>query len=302
MARLLVGVLTCASVAAPAGYQQGSVAFAGNAASSHKTTWVVEYIRDTGNPKAHLVGQVTNGTDGSETPVIALWSLKRSGAYPPTLIVGAGGYLAPQTNAGGSPVGCNALPLQPAPVCEAYTGGFTFLKFEVPPSLAAITRVLVVLVGDDRVVKAKLMPENVGWRMVTLKRKVTLLRARDVADLYASSASETVEHFTHAAAPGGDRGSLAIGALPCRTALGIVSAGHGQAKLSGGSQPKNAVCGAGGPVVVDAAAQRATTWRLAGDVWGTTTSASGTPASSLVVKSVTTSPQDVRLLVVDGPF
>jgi hypothetical protein len=176
------------------------------------------------------------------------------------------------------------------------------LRFEVPPDVVDVTRVLVVLVGDDRVVKAKVMPKNEGWRMVTLKRKVTLLRARDVADLYVSSASETIEHFTHAAAPGGDRGSMAIGALPCRGIPGTVSAGHGLASLTGGTHSEAAGCGASGPGVVDAVATHATTWRLSGDVWGTTSSGSGTLVSPLVVKTVTTSPQDVRLLVVDGPF
>lgn len=296
-ARMAVLSLFCVVVLAPSAVAVGPTAGAG---TDHRATRVVEFIRDNHDVNASLAASVTTGNDGSDSDALALWSYGRDGtSSPPSIFVGTGGYLAPETNATGKRTGCVSLPVQPAPVCQSRRAGFTFAQLTVPPHEQSVVRIVVVLVGDDRTMGARLLPESTGWRMVTLKRKVTVLRARDVADTWVYSTSETVEHFTHAQAVGGPHGSMAIAGLPCRVAGNAVSTGQGAATLTGAATPRSLSCGASGRIAESAVATRGTTWRLQGDVWGTTES--GLQVDS-TVKNQVPSTQDIRLLVVDGPF
>jgi hypothetical protein len=81
----------------------------------------------------------------------------------------------------------------------------------------------------------------------------------------ARAGGYSVERFRSASARGGRYGSYVHADLPC------LLAGHGDAVLSGGAWPMPMSCTAMSPGVAFTETDRATTWRLAGDVTGLTT-------------------------------
>ncbi|MCU1589608.1 MAG: hypothetical protein JWP11_864 [Frankiales bacterium] len=239
------------------------------------------------------------GTAGYSTAPVAFWVLDRAGQpiERPDLVVQPAGVFAPQTNATGSPAGCTTLPVQPETVCESRAGNLVFVDVTIPASRTDARRLVIGLVADDRLTQVSRPARGSGWHGGLIHRRLQLLRAADVADLYVSSNSQTIEHFTHATAAGGSGGSLAVAAVPCQS-LSTAQTGQGSAQLTGGTRPVGLGCAPGSTVISGAAASRSTIWALAGDVWGTTNTAAQLNAGV----ALTTSPEDIRLLVVNGPF
>ncbi len=271
-----------------------------HAAVPHQVTRVVEFVRTSTADSTHLRAIIDNGSN-VESSLVGLWLLTSRGAVAqePWLAVKQGGYQAPEARVNGQGLGCRSLPIQPAPVCESRIGSFWGVGLNVPDErFPDVQRVLAVIAGDDRVIRTRLLADSKGWRMRVLPNRVTLLRARDVSDTFVYSSSETVEHFTHASAEGSRAGSMTMAALPCRSAGSGPAAGYGGAVLKGGSAPKKLSCKEGANFM-SAVARGATEWQLSGDVWGTT--ASGIHVTGLV-EALTMSAEDVRLLVVQGPF
>lgn len=275
-----------------------SVAEPSSATTSYRTTTVVEFVRTTDEP-SHLAMHFTNGTDGSVSAAVGIWVLGGSTRLLESgLLVLPGGYLAPETNADGK-IGCVLLPVRPVTLCESRVGGQLIVDLSIDTKGPRdARRVVLGFVGDSRLFSVALTSANRGWRMVRLQRRVGIKRTQDLAGTYAISASESVEHFTGASLPGGRFGSLAVAALPCRDfGLGLPTTGRGSAVLAGAPAPIPMGC-PNGVSVAGALARGATTWVLHGDVYGTTSSGlQVTPR----VNAVSYSPEDVRLMTVDGP-
>ena len=260
---------------------------------------VVELIRTTNGP-SHLQVAFTNGSDGSISAAVGLWTLTAAGTPSGTgLIVTPGGHLAPQSNQTGPATGCVVLPVRPPTLCESRVAGVAVVDLSLDTTSARETsKIVLAFVGDKRSFSAKLDSSTTGWRMLSLVRRVQVQRTQDLGGAYAISASEGVEHFTGATLPGGTFGSLTIAALPCRELSDGQSTGRGNATLTGGASPVPLGC-PDGPSLAGAGSRRQTSWKFQGDVYGTT--AAGIQVTNKAME-VSSSPEDVRLLTVDGPF
>jgi hypothetical protein len=267
------------------------------AAARHTVARVYSYTR-TAEDSA-LAVRVYNGSAGFSTAPTAIWLLDDQGVLvsDPILFVLPAGTAAPKTNATGSEAGCRSLPAQPELVCESRAAGYVALQLKV--TNPAVHRVVVGLVGDDRVINVGGPARNSGWRGGLTRGRLQLLRATDVSDLYVSSNSQTIEHFSRATLTGGVEGSLAVAAAACRDAAGVKT-GHGSASLTGSTKATAISCDLNGTVVTGAYAPRRTTWTLAGDIWATNYTAEQITVATADFVSYTA--QDVRLMVASGPF
>ena len=273
--------------------------FAAPALGSQFVRQVVEFTR-VGPPTSQLAVNFSNGTDGSISAALAFWMQNRHAAITGWgLLVTPGGYQTPETNATGSKLGCVTLPAQPALVCQSRVGGGIHGEITIDPQRTNTTAVVMAFVGDRRLLQVQLAPGSSGWVMHPLNRTVRILRTQDLHDTYLISASESIEHFQNASLPGGSHGSLVAVGVPCRgLAEAPIATGYGNATLSGGGQAQQLNCPSG-PIFAFAAAHKATTWQLTGDIWGSTNSAIQL-TGKLQANSV--SSEDVRMLEVDGPF
>ena len=274
-----------------------------NAAPVTPPTFVRQVVvfQRVAHDSSHLAVSYTNGTDGSMSAVVGIWGLDDPGKLTAAaLAVTPGGYQAPETNATGATLGCSTLGTKPALLCESRVGGTTAGHLTLDTSKATDTRRLVMaLVGDRRVLNVHLDAGARGWTMHRVSRVVRLIRTQDLQDTYVISAGESVEHFQEAHLPGGAHGSVVATAVPCRSAPSVeVAAGYGGATLDGATQPVRLQC-PNGPITAFANTRKTTGWHLHGDVWGST--ASGNQATS-DVRDNTASPEDIRMLEVDGPF
>lgn len=270
------------------------------AAAAPAGSGTVVFLTRTTNAPSVLEAKYSAGTDGRSSSAVGFWSLDGRGqALEGGMAVTSGGYQAPETNPAGGPIGCVTLPVKPAPVCESRVGGVVFGTFRLETAGSAGPRKLVIaFAGDPRLFKISLTSASRGWTLARSARGVRLKRTQDSQGTYVVSSSEGVERFEEATLPGGSRGSLAVAALPCRTFPGGASTGTGEAVLEGGDEPQPLSC-PGGPVQAIDQSRARTAWTLRGPVIGVT--ASGIQATG-AVGAVSSSSQDVRLLVVDGPF
>ena len=260
---------------------------------------VIVFTRTTNGPSVLRV-DYSAGTDGRRSSALGYWSLdSRDELLDGGVSVTTGGYMAPETNASGAPIGCVTLPVKPAPICESRVGGANFGSFQIETSDSTGQQKLVLAFsGDPRLLNVKLAPSTRGWSLVRLARHVQLRRTQDTQGTYVLSASEGVEHFEGTSLRGSRRGSLAVAALPCRVFPGGITSGTGDARLEGGREPKPLGCPSG-PVQAVSHARAGTTWTLSGQVLGVTASGIQVTGALGIVSS---SSQDVRLMVVDGPF
>ena len=272
--------------------------FAAPALGSQFVRQVVEFTR-VGPPASQLDVNFTNGTDGSISAALGIWDLNRQAAITGWgLLVTPGGYQTPETNATGSKLGCVTLPAQPALVCQSRVGGSTHGEITVDPRRTNNTSTVVMaFVGDKRLLQVQLKSDSSGWVMHRLNRAVRILRTQDLHDTYLISSSESVEHFQHANLPGGPHGSLVAAGIPCR-GIAAAATGYGAATLAGGAHTQQLNCPSG-PIFAFAVARKTTDWQLAGDVWGSTTSAIQLTGA---LQENSASSEDVRMLEVDGPF
>ncbi len=282
LALLLTGVAFPASGAEPATFE-------------HRAYGFVRTI----DTETRLKVDFANGTGGEISSAIVLWGLDDAGRLSTSgLLRGSGGYFAPETNPTGSPIGCVTLPVKPAPVCESRLGGVSSGSFGLETEQRSDTRrVIVVLIGDKRLMKIKLAREARGWTMRRLPGRVHVLRTQDLSNPYVVSAGESVEHFTSAQVTTQARSSVAFAGLPCRSTPAGAT-GFGKAILAGGGEQLSLGCPSG-PFTGFAVAKAKAKWSLSGDVVGSTNS--GAQVTSQV-DARTLSPGDFRLIVVDGPF
>lgn len=262
-------------------------------------TSVVELIRTSDGP-THLALNLTNGTDGTVSAVVGLWLLKDPQVLANSgLLVTPGGYQAPETNATGAPLGCVALPIRPATLCESRSGGTTLAALTLDTvSRNDVRRIVLAFVGDARLFSVGLARESRGWQLRRIARRVGIKRTQDIEGTYVITSSESIEHFRRTSLRGGTRGSLATAALPCRPIGDSASTGSGYAQLTGGPSTIQMGC-PDGRVLASSTTSRGTRWQLEGDVYGTTYAGRPVDGSAQLIAPAA---EDIRLLVVDGPF
>ena len=293
-------VAACAALAAccSAPAARAQVSPSSDAARAHTVSRVYSFTRVPVSIDRAFRLRVVVGTAGFTTAPVAIWLLNRRGdlVTSPSLVVSPAGVFAPEAGAMGSKLGCRSLPVQPETVCEARVGYTSTIEVTLPASLSAVHRVVVALVADDRTIHVDMPPPASGWGSRQTAGRVRLLRAADVADTYVSTNSQTVEHFTRATTEGGAHGSLALAALPCPSVQGA-RLGRGSAELTGGIRV-GLNCEPGAELVAGSIARGPTRWELQGDAWGST----NTLAQFSSGVQATVSPEDIRLMVADGPF
>lgn len=157
--------------------------------------------------------------------------------------------------------------------CDVLTGpGATYLGVTFPEKSAQPDRIYLAISGLSP--EVYLDKSTRGWRLTktTLRARYALSDRGDTSATGANVAGEHVEKFTHASLPGGRRGSIAVGTLPCRPLhrVGYLREGYGTAVLTGGSAPGSFDCQKNFTDVI-AVADGPTTWNLDGEVVGTAT-------------------------------
>lgn len=155
--------------------------------------------------------------------------------------------------------------------CDVGSGpGFTSFVLTFPEDIPQPDRLYLAVSGVSAEVW---LVDSPGWRLKRTSLRVRYATSDTSGDAVGGQvAGEHVERFQRASIPGGRRGSIAVGTPPCRPLhrVGYFREGYGTATLSGGAKPVPFDCQR---AIGDAtaAADRATTWTLEGDVTGVAT-------------------------------
>jgi hypothetical protein len=196
-------------------------------------------------------------------------SAGRVTAAGPADVTEASTATGPLVYSQGATYGCSAVgtcAVLAGPGAMSYSVGAAY------PTSNAPQRAYVVVIG----VAPTLQPlELDGWRVRLVSNTVRRTVAGQAAAAGVTAEDNTVEHFDSASAAGGRRGSVALGAPPCRHVprYGAARMAVGTATLTGGRKAASMTC----PQDVwnvSAVASGPTTWRLTGPVdgvaWGPT--------------------------------
>lgn len=256
---------------------------ADSAGAVNKPSWKVwELTRVTSGPTS--VFPLVSAAYNESRVVLAGAFIHRRGRVN-TILPGASifsdeGRTVPQAYAQGQSVRCSMQE------CSTFPArGFNMLGLLYEDDGADAPNSANVLLLMAYGVEPEIEADEKGWVLREVRRRVSTVWASDGGDaMGVHSQHAGGELFLSATLPGGSRGSIALGQLPC-TSVGGVSTGVGSATLTGGPQPVTMSCPTQNSGLGQAA-QRAVTWRLTGPVVGTT----ATPGLS--------GPGPVRLLVV----
>lgn len=180
------------------------------------------------------------------------------------------GKTAPSGYAAGTSLRCSASGCSASPA-----RGFDLLGVVYKDRGAndrSANTVALAAYGVDIQVSAK----EPGWVLHEVHRRASTVWSTDGGDASGvHSQHGGIELFQSAALPGGSRGSLAWGALPC-TSIDVISSGIGTGTLTGGRTPVSATCPTS-PGSLLSIATGPTTWRLTGPVAGTTATLNSDP-------------------------